>query len=136
MGSLISLAEALPTNTQLIANLKQYIQIHNKLLLLIKQKKDLDFEYKFALFNINEVISDINILHKKIWDVKQQELDLFYMLQKIFINIEQQRTEKFIKLYRAFQNYSDIHSHIPFVPYEYIDHAYTLSFIKEAEEYI
>lgn len=136
MGSLLSFEDPQYTKDELIANLKQYIDIHNQLLLLIKQKKDLDFEYKFALFNINEVIAEINTLHNKIWNVKHRERDIFYMIQKILFNFEPHTTEQFIKLNNAFQNYRDVHSHIPVVPYEYIDHVHTLTFIKMSEEYI
>ena len=136
MGNLITSDEEHQyTNDQLVSVLKQYIDIHNQMILLINQKKHQEFEYKFALFNINEVIAEINLIHKKIWNTRNKEISLFYEIQKIFSNFDTPKNEKFIKLNNTFQLFRDIHSHISILPYEYIEHSYTKNFIKMAEEY-
>ena len=120
----------------LINYLKLYTDNHKKLINLINIKKALEIEHKFSLYNISDILERKQITHEEICDRKKEEHTLYYKLQSIFDNFEAEHTLQFKKLKNVFKNYQEVHMHISVLPYEYLDHKYTIVFINSAEDYI
>ena len=79
MGSYLST----DINAVLVSTIKEYFIIINELQNTINDESKLRHEYKFAIFNLEEITTGLNLIHYKKCDLINKERDLFENIRKI-----------------------------------------------------
>ena len=79
MGSYLST----DINAVMVSTIKEYIIIINELQNTINDESKLRHEYKFAIFNLEKITTDLNLIHNKKCDLINKERDVFENIRKI-----------------------------------------------------